>query len=265
MISWLDELWQARHFILSTIWSEFFSRVVRSRLGLFWIVLHPLMQVAIYAFVLSAILSAKLPGLEHSAYAYPAFITAGLLAWNLFSEIISRFLGVFVENANLLKKISFPRLVLPTVLCGSALLNNSLLFLASLFIFALLGQFPGSVIAWLPLLTLTLLGLAVGLGLGLGLLNVFLRDVGQVVNIALQFGFWLTPVVYSAALLPENYRWLLYLNPLAGVVQGYQHVLVYHQAPDLVLLIYPACMAVLALIGSSILYRRSIDEVVDVL
>lgn len=265
MIPWLDELWQARSFIASTIWSEFFSRVVRSRLGLFWIVLHPLMQVAVYAFVLSAILSAKLPGLEHSTYAYPAFITAGLLAWNLFSEILSRFLGVFIENANLLKKISFPRLALPAVLCGSALLNNSLLFLAALVIFALLGQFPGVVILWLPLLTLILLSLALGLGLGLGLLNVFIRDIGQVVNIALQFGFWLTPIVYSANLLPEKYRILLYLNPLAGLIQGYQQVLVYHQAPELILLLYPVCMALLVLIGSSILYRRGIDEVVDVL
>jgi len=260
----LYELWHARHFILNSVWNEFVSRVVRSRLGLLWVVVHPLMQVAIYAFVLSVVLSAKLPGLN-TAYAYPAFITAGILAWSLFSEVVSRFLNLFIENGNLLKKMAFPRLALPIVLCGSALLNNALLFISVLVIFALLGHFPGPAVFWLPLLTLLLLILSVGLGLGLGLLNVFIRDIGQLVSIALQFGFWLTPVVYSLDLLSEQYRFLLYLNPLTGIVQGYQQVLVYRQAPELSLLIYPLIFALVALAGSIFLYRRGIDEVVDVL
>jgi lipopolysaccharide transport system permease protein len=214
--------------------------------------------------VLSVVMSAKLPGLE-GTYAYPLFLTAGILAWSLFVEVVSRCLNLFIENGNLLKKMVFPRLALPLIVSGSALLNNLVLFVAVLVIFAVLGHVPGWQILWLPLLTVLLLGLALGLGMALGMLNVFIRDIGQLVTIALQFGFWLTPIVYSIELLPENARQLLYLNPLTAVVQAYQAVLVYGRAPDLQLLIYPAVCALVALLLATFLYRRGIDEVVDVL
>ena len=101
----IHELWQARHFIKKSIRNEFVSRVVRSRLGLLWIVLYPLAQVVIYAFVLSVVMAAKLPGLNN-AYAYPIYLTAGILAWTLFAEVVSRCLNVFIENGNLLKKMA---------------------------------------------------------------------------------------------------------------------------------------------------------------
>lgn len=103
----LHELWQARHFIKNSIRNEFVTRVVRSRLGLMWIVLFPLAQVVIYAFVLSMVMAAKLPGVNNT-YAYPIYLTAGILAWTLFQEIVTRCLNVFIEHGNLLKKMVFP-------------------------------------------------------------------------------------------------------------------------------------------------------------
>lgn len=264
MNSSLRELWQARHFIRNSIRNEFVARVVRSRLGLLWIVLFPLAQVAIYAFVLSLVMAAKLPGVN-STYAYPIYLTAGILAWTLFSEVFSRCLTVFIEHGNLLKKMVFPRLALPAIVCGSALLNNLVLLLSVLAIFALLGHYPDIHLLWLPVLAALLLVLALGLGLALGVLNVFFRDIGQVTGIVLQFGFWLTPVVYSLDIIDEKYRHWLQLNPLTGIVQGYQSVLVYGRAPDFALLAYPAIFAAVALLVASFLYRRAIDEVVDVL
>ena len=260
----LSELWQARHFIKNSIRNEFVTRVVRSRLGLLWIVLFPLAQVVIYAFVLSMVMAAKLPGID-SAYAYPIYLTAGILAWTLFSEIVTRCLNVFIENGNLLKKMVFPRLALPAIVCGSALLNNIVLLGSVLAIFALLGHIPTLQMLWLPVLTLLLMGLALGLGLTLGLLNVFFRDVGQVVTIILQFSFWLTPVVYNVDMIPEQYRQWLHTNPMTGIVQGYQSVLVYGREPDFYLLVYPAIFAGGALLIGAFIYHRAIDEVVDVL
>lgn len=260
----LQELWQARHFIRNSIRNEFITRVIRSRLGIFWIILYPLAQVAIYAFVLSAVMAAKLPGMD-GAYAYPIYLTAGILAWTLFAEVLSRCQNIFIENGNLLKKMVFPRLALPLVVAGSALLNNIILLICALLIFGLLGHFSGLVLFWLLPLTLLLLLLALGYGLALGLLNVFIRDISQFVTIVLQFGFWLTPVVYSASLIPERYRVLLHLNPMTGIVQAYQSVLVYARAPDLSLLVYPVACALAGLLLACVLYRRAIDEVVDVL
>lgn len=260
----LRELWQARHFIRNSIRNEFVTRVARSRLGLLWIVLYPLAQVVIYAFVLSVVMSAKLPGLNNT-YAYPIYLTAGILAWTLFAEILGRCLNIFIENANLLKKMVFPRLALPVIVCGSALLNNIVLLGSVMAIFAVLGHAPTLQILWLPILTVLLIALALGMGLTLGLLNVFFRDVGQVVTIVLQFSFWLTPVVYNIDMIAEKYRQWLHVNPMTGIVQGYQSVLVYGRPPDFSLLVYPAIFAAVALLLAAFLYHRAIDEVVDVL
>lgn len=260
----IRELWQARHFIKNSIRNEFVTRVVRSRLGLLWIVLYPLAQVVIYAFVLSLVMAAKLPGIE-SAYAYPIYLTAGILAWTLFSEIVTRCLNVFIENGNLLKKMVFPRLALPGIVCGSALLNNLVLLASVLTIFAFLGHSPSVQLLWLPLLSALLVALALGMGMALGLLNVFFRDVGQVITIVLQFSFWLTPVVYNIDMVPEQYREWLHMNPMTGIVQGYQSVLVYGREPDFQLLAYPAICAGVALLIAAFIYHRAIDEVVDVL
>ncbi len=134
-------IWDYRYFIISSIITEFRSRFARSRLGGLWMILHPLAQVLIYALVLSAVLSAKLPGISNQ-FAYAIYLMAGTLSWTLFSEVLNRSLGVFVDNGNLLKKVSFPKIALPLILMGSALVNNVLLFSAIFIVFGLLGHSP---------------------------------------------------------------------------------------------------------------------------
>jgi lipopolysaccharide transport system permease protein len=260
----LKTLWAYRFFILSSINTEFRSRFARSKLGGAWMVLHPLAQVAIYALVLSAVLSAKLPGIDNR-YAYAIYLMAGTLGWSLFTEVLSRSVNVFIENGNLLKKVMFPKLALPLILTGSSLVTNILLFIAILVVFGLLGHVPGLTLLWIPFLTIITLLLAMGLGLSLGILNVFIRDIGQVVPIVLQFWFWLTPVVYSTQIVPEKYWDLMMLNPMAGIVMGYHNVLVYNKMPDLNLLVYPLLIAITGLGLALIMYKGANEEMADVL
>lgn len=255
-------VWNYRHFILSSIKNEFATRFARSRLGGVWMILHPLAQVAIYALILSAVLSAKLPGIDNQ-YAYAIYLMAGMLAWSLFAEVFGRSLTVFIDNGNIIKKISFPRIALPLIVTGSALVSNVFLLAAILIVFGLLGHWPSTTILWLPLLILLTLGLALGLGLSLGIMNVFIRDIGQIAPILLQFWFWLTPIVYATSMLPESYRDAFLLNPMTGVVMGYQSILVYGKAPDFSLLTYPACLAMGTLALALFLYRRAGEEMVD--
>jgi len=257
-------LWHYRHFIFGSIKNEFATRFARSRLGGAWMILHPLAQVAIYALILSAVLSAKLPGIDNQ-YAYAIYLMAGMLCWSLFAEVFGRCLSVFIDNGNLIKKMHFPRMALPLIVTGSALLNNLLLFTAILAVFGLLGHLPTVQILWLPLLTLISLALAIGLGLSFGIINVFMRDIGQIMPIVLQFWFWLTPVVYTTQMLPETYRDAFLLNPMTGVVMGYQNILVYDKAPDLSLLIYPILLGLGSLILALFLYRRAGEDMADVL
>lgn len=257
-------LWHYRHFIFGSIKNEFATRFARSRLGGAWMILHPLAQVAIYALILSAVLSAKLPGIDNQ-YAYAIYLMAGMLCWSLFAEVFGRCLSVFIDNGNLIKKMHFPRMALPLIVTGSALLNNLLLFTAILAVFGLLGHLPTVHILWLPLLALISLALAVGLGLSFGIVNVFMRDIGQIMPIVLQFWFWLTPVVYTTQMLPETYRDAFLLNPMTGVVMGYQNILVYDKAPDLSLLTYPILLGAGSLVLALFLYRRAGEDMADVL
>ena len=179
-------VWRYRFFIVSSIKTELRSKFVRSALGGLWMILNPLSQVLIFAFVLSAVLSAKLPGITNQ-YAYAIYLMAGTLGWSLFAEIVNRCLTLFIDNGNILKKLVFPRIALPLIVTGSAVVNNALLFVAILLIFGVLGHLPSMALIWLPVLMIINIALALGLGLGLGVLNVFMRDIGQIVPVIMQF------------------------------------------------------------------------------
>lgn len=256
--------WRYRFFIISSIKTELRTKFIRSKLGGLWMILNPLSQVLIFAFVLSAVLSAKLPGINNQ-YAYAIFLMSGILSWSLFSEIVTRCLTLFIDNGNILKKLAFPKIALPLIVTGSALVNNALLFISILVIFGMLGHYPGTALLWLPILMAVTIALAVGLGLGLGVLNVFMRDIGQVVPVVLQFVYWFTPIVYMVNIIPVQYRGWLVLNPLIPIVTGYQDVLLYNRAPDLAGLGAVAVVAVILLVLSLLIFRKASPEMVDLL
>ena len=264
MAAGLKAAWEFRQFILSSIRHELIARFARSRLGSLWMVIQPLSQVLIYALILSAVLSAKLPGLE-GPFAYAIYLTAGMLGWSLFMEVVTRSLGVFIDNGNLIKKMAFPRLVLPLIVVGSSLINNVVLFVAAMGVFTVLGHIASATVLWVPLLTVITLAFALGVGLILGILNVFLRDIGQIMPILLQFLFWFTPVVYPAHIVPDAVHAVLVLNPLYHLVTAYQNVLAFGEPPALTGLAVVAAIAAGLLVLVRILYQRAKPELVDAL
>jgi lipopolysaccharide transport system permease protein len=264
VIALLVGAWRYRYFIATSIAADLRMRFVRSKLGGLWMILNPLAQVAIFAFILSAVLSTKLPGIE-SRYSYALYLMSGMLSWSLFAEIVTRCLTVFNENSSLLTKLVFPKICLPLIAVGAALINNAFLLLATLFVFALLGHWPGIGLVWLPLLMLVTIALAIGAGLILGVLNVFMRDIGQVVPVLLQFLVWLTPIVYVTSFVPAPYRVWLAVNPLYAVVTGYQAVLVFGRAPEWPAVAAVALVAVVLMALALFMFRRASIELVDAL
>ena len=170
---------------------------------------------------------------------------------------------MFLDNANLLKKLSFPRLCLPVTVVANALLNFGIVFGLFTGFLVITGNFPGiAYLALVPLLALLVL-FAVGLGMVLGVLNVFFRDVGQFFGIFVTFWFWLTPIVYPATILPERVQTLMGLNPLAPVMGAVQGVLVRGDWPQWGPLLYPFALA-LVLCGLGLrLFRKRAGEMVD--
>jgi lipopolysaccharide transport system permease protein len=264
MLGLLRSAWAYRFFILSSIRNELVSQFARSKLGGLWMIINPLVMVAIYAFVLSAVLSAKLPGIDNK-YAYAIYLTAGFLGWTLFNDLISRCLNLFVQNGNLMKKMLFPKISLPLIASGYCLVNNILLFVAIIGIFAMLGHYPSWQLLWLPLITAVVVILALGIGLIVGVINVFVRDLGQLIPIILQFLFWFTPIVYPVSIIPEHMRHWLQLNPMYPIVDAYHEILAFQRAPDLVSLAVLAGVGVLLLLMGLVMVRRASPEMVDVL
>ncbi|TPM49925.1 ABC transporter permease [Mesorhizobium sp. B2-2-3] len=257
-------LWQYRHFIMSSIRGDLKGRFVRSRLGGLWFILHPLAQAVIFSIVLSEVLKARLPDTDSPA-AYPIYLLSGMAAWTLFSEILMRSMTVFIEQAPVMKKIAFPRLCLPVIVGGTALINHLLLLIALFIIFIFLGHIPGRALVLLPIGIILIAAIGFGLGVILGVMNVFIRDVAQIMMIVLQLWYWLTPIVYPANVLPEEYSFILRLNPITPIVALYQDALLFNKWPSPEGLIMPAVLGFVSMAFAMIFFRRASPELVDVL
>lgn len=258
----LRSIWIYRGFIFASVKREFQSKYRNSMLGAAWTVLSPLAMITVYTVIFSQVMLAKLPGMD-STFAYSIYLCTGVLTWGLFAEIIGRGQNVFLEHANLIKKISFPRICLPIIVVLNAGLNFVIIFSLFTFFLILSGNFPG----WVFLAIFPALGVqivfSIGLGIILGVLNVFFRDVGQFFNIFLQFWFWFTPIVYPLTILPEKIRPLISWNPMASLVAAYQTILVKGQWPQWNTL-FPVTLigAVLCVLGMQLFHKRA-GEMVD--
>lgn len=262
MWNMLKSLWAYRGFILGSVKREFQSKYRNSLLGAAWTVINPLAMIIVYTVIFSQLMRAKLPGID-STFAYSIYLCAGVLTWGLFAEIVGRAQNTFLEHANLLKKLSFPRLCLPVTVVANALLNFSIVFgLFSVFLL-ISGNFPGLVyLAMIPVLGI-LVAFAIGLGISLGVLNVFFRDVGQFFGIVIQFWFWLTPIVYPISILSESVRSLMSYNPMASLMAAFQDILVTGQWPVWQSLLPITILAAALCALGMHLFRKHVGEMVD--
>ncbi|NTX29466.1 ABC transporter permease [Burkholderia pyrrocinia] len=262
MLGMLRVLWAYRGFILGSVKREFQSKYRNSLLGAAWTVLNPLAMIVVYTVIFSRVMHARLPGVD-STFAYSIHLCAGVLPWGMFVEIVSNGQNTFVNNANLLKKLSFPRLCLPIIVVINALVNFAIVFGLFTVFLVMTGNFPGfPYLAVVPVLTLMTL-FAIGLGIMLGVLNVFFRDVGQFFGIVLNFWFWMTPIVYAADILSKSTQAALRFNPMAPVIEAFQVTMVQHVWPDWSTLLFPFVLSIgLCLAGFS-LFRKHAGEMVD--
>lgn len=258
----IKEIWIYRGFIASSVKREFQSRYTNSLFGFAWNIVNPLAMILVYTVIFAKVMRTRLPGVDNT-FGYSIYLCAGILTWGLFAEITGRSQMMFIENANLLKKLRFPRICLPAVVVANALLNFTIIFsLFSGFLF-ISGNFPGlAYLAIFPLLAL-LVFFSTGLGLILGVLNVFFRDIGQAFGIIITFWFWLTPIVYAPTILSPRIQALVAFNPLAEFIAAVQGILVQGAWPAWSNLTYMVgCSLLLCFLGLRLFRRRS-PEMID--
>ncbi len=199
------------------------NQFIGSVLGFVWVVLHPLILIAVFWVVFGLGFKAK----PLNNVPFVVWLTAGLAAWTVFVNIISGSANVVVENRNLIKKMVFPSQILPVVKLIVALVNH-LVLLAVIVVLLICHDIPFSLYIFqffYYLLAAMLLGL--GMSWGLAALNPFFRDVSHLVQVFVQVGFWATPIFWELRILPEKYHFIEYLNPMYYVVQGYRESFIY--------------------------------------
>lgn len=260
----LRAVWNFRFFVLAAIWADFQARYARSKLGLAWSVLNPLAMAAVFALVFSKMAGIRIAASEEPR-AYAIYLLAGVSAWSLFADVFNRCLTVFIDYANMMKKIAFPRLCLPLIVLGTALVNHVFLLLATALMAVMLGYPPAWTWIAVPFALVPIALFALGLGVTLGIFNVFARDVGQISALALQLWFWMTPIVYAPSALSDGLRALLALNPLTALVAAYQDCLLFDRWPSAASLMPPWIVALCFVSLGLFLFRRASAELVDAL
>lgn len=257
-----NSIWKYRGFILSNVKREFQSKYRNSLLGAVWNVLNPLAMILVYTVIFSEVMRARLPG-SGNAFSYSIYLCAGSLTWGLFAEIVGRGQNVFIDSANLIKKISFPRICLPITIILNAWLNFFIIFSIFCVFLLISGTFPGWIFFELIPVIIVLILFAIGLGMTLGVLNVFFRDVGQFFGIFMQFWFWFTPIVYNKSILPAFIKPYLNINPMAPLIDACQQILVFQRTPNWMVIVYPFVLSMLLCFIGMRLFKKHVGEMVD--
>ena len=219
MLASLRAVWRYRDLVRNLVARDLRVKYKGSSIGFAWSLVHPVVLAAVYTLAFKYILDVRLPH-------FPAFVLSGLLPWNCFAMSLSQATGSVADNSALVRKVAFPRIILPLGVVVSQFVQFALMYAVIVPLAGALG--PGlspAVAALLPLLLLQL-AFTTGVALLLSTAYVYFRDTRHLVDVALQIWFWLTPVVYAVALVPEGWRRFFWLNPMAGFVTAYQQVVV---------------------------------------
>jgi lipopolysaccharide transport system permease protein len=259
---WLDlrlgELWAYRELLYFFVWRDVKVRYKQTVIGVAWVVLQPLLTMGVFTLFFGRL--AKLPS---DGLAYPVFYFCALVPWNYFATALQSCTSVVVDNQRVITKVFFPRLVLPLSAVVSGLVDFAIGFVVLGIVLGFYGIRPGLAALWLPVLLLLAVLTALGVGLWMSALNALYRDVKYVVPFLIQFWMFASPVAYPTSLVPQRWRWLYGLNPMAGVIDGFRWALTGHGQPPGPLLLASSGMVVVVVLGGLFFFQRMEGAIAD--
>ena len=255
----LGELWQYRELLYFLIWRDIKVRYKQTALGAAWAIIQPLFSMLIFSLFFGRL--AKMPS---DGIPYPLFSLAALVPWTFFANGLNQSSNSLVASANLLKKVYFPRLVIPIATVLAGVVDFALSFVVLLGLMAFYGIAPTINLLWMPLFLLLALVTSLAVGLWMSALNVKYRDVRYIVPFLIQVWMFSTPIVYPSSLLPASWRTIYGLNPMVGVVEGFRWALLGTNTLPGFMIVVSATAALVILIGGAFYFRHMEKSFADI-
>jgi lipopolysaccharide transport system permease protein len=252
----LAELWAYRELLFFLVWRDVKVRYKQTALGAAWAVLQPFLTMVVFSLFFGRLagLAARIEG----GIPYPVYTFAALVPWTFFTQGLNQAADSLVGSANLIRKVYFPRLVVPLAGVLTGLVDFAIAFVVLLGMMLFYGVHPGPAAVLLPAFLLLALVTALGVGLWLSALNVMYRDVRYTLTFIVQLWLFATPVAYPSSLLPEPWRTVYGVNPMAGVVEGFRWALL--SAPPPGAIIWVSAAAALAILVSGAFFFRRMER-----
>ena len=255
----LREIWNYRELLYFLVWRDVKVRYKQTALGAAWAVIQPVMTMVVFSIFFGRL--AKVPS---DGIPYPVFAFTALLPWQLFAFALTESSNSLVSSQNLITKVYFPRLVVPIASVLAGLVDFGIAFIVLLGMLFFYGIVPTAAVALLPLFVLLAVVTALSVGIWLSTLNVKYRDVRYTIPFLTQLWMFATPVAYPSSLVPEKWRALYGLNPMAGVVEAFRWALLGKSGSPGPLLWVSVAAVLLLLVGGLFYFRRTEATFADV-
>lgn len=256
----ISELWEYRELLFFLTWRDIQVRYKQTALGAAWAIIQPFLTMVVFSLFFG-----RLAGVPSDGIPYPIFSYAALLPWTFFADGLTKSSNSLVNSANLIRKIYFPRLVVPISSVVSGLPDFLLAFLVLIGMMLYYGIFPSlASLLWLPFFLLMAFVISLGVGMWLSALNAEYRDIRYIVPFLTQFWMFATPVAYPASLLSEPWRTVYGLNPMVGVVEGFRWALLGSGNPPGLMTLVSSVVAILILVSGMYYFRRMERTFADV-
>lgn len=243
------ELYQYRELLKTNVQKEIRGKYKGSFLGVLWSFLNPLLMVLVYALVFPYIMRTNVDN-------YLVYLITGVIPWNFFTTCITTGCNCVWINGGIIKKVYFPREILPISVVAAGLINF-LISCVIILLFVLFGGIGFSIqLLWLPLIAIIQSALSLGLLFILSAINVYVRDIEYLVGFLLNLLFYATPILYTADMFPESIRWVLYLNPMTTIIESYRNIFYYQQSPALTSLMIVFALSFMILIIGYLIFKK---------
>lgn len=249
MIKRIQGIWEFKYLIYNLVLRDLKVKYKGTTLGFLWSLLNPLLMLAVYTIVFKYLIGPKVEN-------FTIFLFSALLPWTFLSSAIAMGSGSITENANLVKKVYFPREVLPLSVVLVNLFHFSLTFLVLIPALLFFHIQPGFPFFFLVVIIFFQTLFVLGLTLIFAALNVYYRDIKHLLEVLLQLWFWVTPIIWPITLFPEKYHPLIYLNPFTVFVTAYRDIILKNRIPDLMVIASVIMLGVLVLLLGTLVFQR---------